>query len=130
MKILILLSALFMGASAIADECPVVMRDDRYLDYVIHNIEAANSCWEAKNIAESCALGAGGDVGVVAVAMDVCERHMPKLSARELEMKNSMHERCNKKFEDMDGSMYRSATAFCHLSVQEMFVNLYSPAEF
>ncbi len=37
--------------------------------------------------------------------------------------------KCNEKYDSMDGSMYRSANAFCHLSIVELFVNLLSKEE-
>lgn len=123
-----LFSVLTLGAVH-ADECPVEFGNDDYLEKVAELATNANSCWEAKNVVSVCAIGASGDVYTVGAAIERCEKDIPAMSKKDQETKSYLHEKCNAKYADMEGTMYRSMNAFCHLDVSELFVNLLSKEE-
>lgn len=131
MKGLFIVSALFLAAlQANAADCPVQFGNEDYLEKVGQAIDAAPSCWEASQVAESCALGASGDAYTVPVAIMKCEADFySKLDPAERATYSSFNDKCDAKYAGMDGTMYISFNAFCHLSVSKLYSELYTPAE-
>ncbi|MFA6236739.1 MAG: hypothetical protein WC635_05370 [Bacteriovorax sp.] len=110
------------------EQCPVEFGQD-YLEKVATLATEAESCYEASAIVNACALGASGDVYTVAFAIARCEKDIPQMSKKDLETFSYLKTKCNEKYDSMDGTLYRSMNAFCHLSVTELFVDLLSKEE-
>jgi len=122
------LLSLSLSAHAL-DQCPVEFGSEDYLDKVAQLATNSSSCYEASEVVSACALGASGDVIMVAAALNRCERDMPVMSEKDQQTISYLKTKCNDKYDSMDGSMYRSMKAFCHLSVTTLYVDLLSTEE-
>ena len=121
---------LFSGSFAHAAECPVEMLTDGYLDNVEKAIASKTSCYEAVEIAESCAMGSSMDSAIAGTAEVKCTAtFQKKLNRADARTYASLQKKCNDKYKDMQGTMYISAAAFCRLNVSQLYSNLYTPAE-
>ncbi|MGZ3807860.1 MAG: hypothetical protein ACXVCE_07225, partial [Bacteriovorax sp.] len=92
-------------------------------------ITQSASCYEASEVASACALGASGDVYTVGAAVARCEKDMPKMSEKDAATYSYLNEKCNDKYASMEGTLYMSMNAFCHLSVTKLFDELLSKEE-
>jgi hypothetical protein len=93
-------------------------------------IETAGDCYKAIEVTESCALGASGDVYTVGEAIKVCEKDFSaKLTKSNRAIYSSLNRQCGKKYEKEEGTMYRSAAAFCSLGVTRLFYQLNTPVQ-
>lgn len=110
------------------ETCPVDFDQD-YLEKVSELATNAGSCYEASQIVSACALGASGDVVTVGAAIDRCAKDIPAMSRKDQNTFSYLNAKCNAKYDKMEGTMYRSMAAFCHLSVSELFVDLLSTEE-
>ena len=129
MKLFAALVVLLASNVAFAGECPVTDLTD-YQTNVITLIEASKTCYEAAEIAESCAFGSSMDVGTTGAAMGVCAKDFEsKLKKSETRTYNSLINKCNSKYANMQGTMYIASAAFCRLSVFRLYSELYTPAE-
>ena len=120
------LSLLTISFSAHAiGQCPVEMGDN-YLEKVAKLATNATSCYDASAVVEACALGASGDGFTVSAAITRCEKDIPAKTRRESRTYKYLNKKCDDKYEGMDGTMYRSMNAFCHLSVTKLYVEILS----
>lgn len=128
--ILVALGLAVVSFQAFAADCPVQFGNEDYLDKVSNAINAAESCEQGAAVAEACALGASGDVVTVPVAEQKCAQDFAtKLSDADKNIYSSLQAKCDEKYQDMQGTMYLSFNAFCHLRVARLYSQLYSPAE-
>jgi hypothetical protein len=129
-KSLLILSLLVLGTTAHAlDKCPVEFGNGDYLEQVSQKITEAGSCWEASEIADACALGASGDVYTVGSAIARCEQDMPVMSQSDAAMYSTLNNKCTEKYSKLEGTMYMSMNAFCHLQVTRLFLDFLSHEE-
>jgi hypothetical protein len=92
-------------------ECPV---QESSLDAREEAIAKAPACKQALEIMEACAYGAGGDTGLGAAVVEKCEAgFLSKLSKAQRRTYDSEIKRCNNKYRNESGTMYRSFEAFC-----------------
>jgi len=130
MKTFFLISALILSSAAYTmEQCPVEFPSENYLENVGKLITESDSCYSASEIADACALGAGGDVYTAGQAVSRCERDMPVMSKADASMYSTLNDKCTEKYSTMEGSMYRSMEAFCHLQVTRLFLSLLTHAE-
>lgn len=129
MKKFLCLLSLLVSFSANSSECPVKFETDNYLEKVAELALNADNCYEASEIVNACALGASGDVYTVGAAINRCERDFPVMTPKDTETYLYLKNKCNEKYDGMDGTLYRSMNAFCHLSVTELFYSLLSREE-
>lgn len=130
MKTFILISALTLSSAAFSiEQCPVEFPSENYLENVGKLITESDSCYSASEIAGACALGAGGDVFTVGKAISRCEKDMPVMSKADASMYATLNDKCSEKYSTMEGSMYRSMEAFCHLQVTRLFLSLLTREE-
>jgi hypothetical protein len=54
---------------------------------------------------------------------------MPVMSANDADQYSALNTKCQKKYESMEGTLYLSMNAFCHLSVTKLFYDLLTPVE-
>jgi hypothetical protein len=77
-------------------------------------IRQAPSCRRAIALFEACEFGASGDVGLGAAATEKCERDfLSRLSAAQKRAYVRAQKFCARKYQNEDGTMYRSFEAFC-----------------
>jgi len=130
MKTLILISALTLSSAAFSmQQCPVEFPSENYLENVGKIIAESDSCYSASEVANDCALGAGGDVYIAGQAIIRCEKDMPKMSKADALMYTTLNDKCSEKYSTMEGSMYRSMESFCHLQVTRLFLSLLTREE-
>ncbi|MBC7538955.1 MAG: hypothetical protein H7281_09045 [Bacteriovorax sp.] len=127
--ILTLTFVLFSFSAHALDNCPIEFGTEDYLGKVADIATNATSCYEASEVVSACALGASGDVYTVSAAIERCSKDIPEMSTKDTETYNYLGSKCNGKYDSMEGSMYRSMNAFCHLSVTKLFVDLLSKEE-
>lgn len=126
-SILLLTIALCASFSAHAlDKCPVDFGNDDYLQKVSDVITNSASCYEASEVADACALGASGDVYTVGSAIARCEKDIPAMSEKDAKTYSELNQKCQDKYSSMEGTLYMSMNAFCHLSVTKLFNELLS----
>jgi hypothetical protein len=103
---------------AAAAECPA----SGDLKAAENLIPQAATCAAAARVARACAVGAGGDLGLVAAAEQVCQASfLKRLDRKHLQRFQSQRQACQRKYRNESGTMYRSFEAFCELSVSERF---------
>lgn len=126
MKVIFLSLCLTLSISAHAQSsCPVKMGKSGYdyLEKVAALATKASSCAKASEIVTACAMGTSGDYKIAYAASARCEKFMPKMSEKDTEAYDYMHGKCNEKY-DPNESMNKSSSAFCHLSVVKVFVDI------
>lgn len=92
-------------------------------------IEKAKSCYEAVEMAEACAWGSSIDVSTAATAYTVCEVELSAQNPTEklTSLLETMEGSCAAKYENEEGSMYRSMHMYCNLSAIEWITTLATP---
>lgn len=122
-----LLASLFLllSISAFADSniCPDSAEE------VMTKIEEQTECYFAAKIARECAWGSSIDVQFVAAASEKCVGFESKLSRSDKKIYKKLLNKCAKKYENEEGTMYRSMSAFCTLSVIELMNELNSEVQ-
>jgi len=119
-----------LAGSALATECPFQIASDNYVEDVLSAIDKAETCNQASELAQACALGSSIDTTIAGQAEQKCDADFQKkLSKTERTTYDRLQKKCLKKYEAMEGSMYRSFHAFCRLRVAELYSTLYTPAE-
>ena len=107
------------AASARAEDCPV---ESHMMDDIIDALNEAPSCDRAMKIFGACAFGSSGDIHFGAAVEKKCERDF---LARLKEPRKLLYRRemrvCDRKYENEDGTMYRSFTAFCRAEVAQRY---------
>ena len=114
--VLAVLLALAISPAAFADEgtkkteaCPT-----SGLDAIADLIRQAPSCRRAIALFESCEFSASGDVALGAAATEKCEGDfLRKLSPAQKRAYDRSQKLCARKYQNQDGTMYRSFEAFC-----------------
>ena len=103
------LAVLSLSVPALAAECTV--EDRSTLEDVMAQ---APSCAAAYKMFEDCALGGSGDVSLGEAVQEKCEgSFLSKLDAAKKTAYNKQLTACDRKYAKREGTMYRSATAFC-----------------
>lgn len=124
------LAAMLWAGAAWAMDCPVTEHGPDYIDKVNRAIKAAKGCEQGAEIAEACAFGASGDLGIASVAERKCGLDFwSKLSAAEKQVYNGLQAKCDAKYKGFDGTMHLSANAFCRLGVARLYSSLYRPVD-
>ena len=118
----IVLAVLALAVSAIAfaaedakktEACPT-----SGLDAIADLIRQAPSCRRAIALFEICEFGASGDVALGAAATEKCEGDfLAKLSPAQKRAYDRSQKFCARKYQNEDGTMYRSFEAFCGANV-------------
>jgi hypothetical protein len=118
----IFLSRIFLAAFALALSAVAVAADDKSkeecptsgLDAIADVIRQAPSCRRAIALFEICEFGASGDVSLGAAATEKCEGDfLGKLDVAQKRAYRRAQNFCAHKYQNEDGTMYRSFEAFC-----------------
>jgi len=111
-------------ASKPEPECPHAYGD---FDKITADMGKAPTCRAAMDIASACAMGGSSDVQLGAAVQERCERDfLAKLNPTQRRAYEADHKRCERKYMRQEGTMYRSAEAFCHAEVAERFVRRFA----
>ena len=87
-------------------ECPMPDRDEA--------VRKAPTCKQALETMEACAYGAGGDTELGEIVVGKCEAgFLSKLSKEQRRAYDREIKRCDNKYRNQSGTMYRSFEAFC-----------------
>jgi hypothetical protein len=109
---------------AIAAECPVAGFDWEKIEEAART---APSCERSFQTLASCSSGAGSDVGVGAVVTSRCEADfLTKLSSAQRQVYRSAQARCQRKYQQESGTMYRSFEAFCGAELARAYARRYA----
>jgi hypothetical protein len=118
------LAALTAIVSIIASPAPaaVCMAKSMSQDEIIEAINAQKGCGAAMKVFQDCEFGASGDVLLGDAVEKKCEADfMPGLGASQKKVYASQLKRCDNKYRNESGTMYRSFTAFCRAEVSQRF---------
>jgi hypothetical protein len=113
--VLAISAVLLLAAPAQATDCPAEGsgwegREDA--------VRKAPTCNAARKVAEACAYGAGGDTGLTNIVLEKCEAGFSaKMSKAERRVYDRGIKRCDEKYKNESGTMYRSFSAFCRATL-------------
>ena len=121
--VLSIMASLALWAPASAAECTL----DRDLDKMVDALKQAPSCAAAYKLFEDCAFGASGDVPLGDAVQEKCESgFLSKLDAGRKSAYNKQLAACDRKYAKQEGTMYRSATAFCRAGAARDYAKRFS----
>jgi pimeloyl-ACP methyl ester carboxylesterase len=104
---------------AVAAECPVPGFDWEKIEEAAR---AAPSCERSFQMLARCSSGAGSDVGLGSVVTSRCEADfLTKLSSAQRQVYRSAQARCQRKYQQESGTMYRSFEAFCGAEIARAY---------
>ncbi len=106
---------LLLASSALAEDCPTSGYEE-----IEKLLADAPSCNRSMALFEACSFGASGDVGLGEVVTKKCEGvFLSTLSKSERRTYDRKIEACWHKYAKKEGTMYRSAAAFCAAGVAQ-----------
>lgn len=116
--------------SVFALDCPVQFPGESYSDEVVKLVEETTSCWAAAQLVDACAIGASADYYTTLAAREKCMADFnDKLSGSDRRVFNSLHAKCEAKYKGQEGTLYLSGKSFCHLSIDRLYSELFTPVE-
>jgi hypothetical protein len=100
----------------------VCMSKSMTQDEIIDTIKAQSGCEAAMKVFRDCEFGASGDVPLGAAVEKTCEADfLSGLKASQKKAYASELSRCDVKYRNESGTMYRSFTAFCGAEVSQRY---------
>ena len=100
----------------------VCMDKSMTLDEIVDAINGTSGCGPAMKLFTDCAFGASGDVQLGEAVEKKCEADfLGGLKGRQKKAYASELGRCDAKYRNRSGTMYRSATAFCRAEASERY---------
>ena len=89
---------------------------------IVDAINASPGCDRAMKVFEDCEFGASGDIQLGAAVEKKCEADfLSRLKAGQKKAYGGQLSRCDAKYRNKDGTMYRSFTAFCRAEVSQRY---------
>jgi hypothetical protein len=90
------------------------------LDKVEKALQDAPTCSKSLQLFSHCQMGAGSDVHTAGIITEKCEAEfLPRLTKARRQAYKREQNRCYRKYRNEQGSMYRSAEAYCAAEVAE-----------
>lgn len=116
------LAILSVGAlPAAAEDCPVKPAE---MDGIIAAVTAASSCDASMKIFEACQFGSTADVQFGDAVEKKCEPvFLSRLSTSRKRVYEDQLGRCDEKYADKQGTMWRSATAMCRAGISQRYAH-------
>lgn len=112
-------SGVLAGAAAAAADCQTLDGEKR-----LELLDQAPTCDKSMALFEACAYGASGDVGLGEVVIKKCEGDfLAKLNASQRRTYDREQQRCARKYEKKDGSIYRSFAAMCAANLAKAYAH-------
>ena len=96
------------------------------LDKTVALVNAAQSCYDASNIATQCAWGSSADIQIAGAATTICEKDFPNMTAPDKALYKSLDNRCGAAYSGAQDSISKSAEALCNLSAARFFSDIYN----
>ena len=110
---------LFIAGPALASIC---LGKSMTLDETIDAINATPGCERAMKLFEDCEYGTSGDIHLGAAVEKKCERDfLARLKPSQKQLYRREIRVCDRKYQNKDGTMYRSFTAFCRAEVAQRY---------
>lgn len=111
---------LFAGAvPAVAEDCPVKPFE---MDGIIAAVNAASGCDASMKVFEACQMGSTADVQFGDAVEKKCEAmFLSRLKTPQKRTYQVQLGRCEEKYADKQGTMWRSATAMCRAAVSQRY---------
>ena len=109
----------FSAGPALASIC---LGKSMTLDETIDAINATPGCERAMKLFEDCEYGTSGDIHLGAAVEKKCERDfLARLKQPQKQLYRREMRVCDRKYQNKDGTMYRSFTAFCRAEVAQRY---------
>jgi hypothetical protein len=109
--------SLFAGVPAVAEDCPVKPFE---MDGIIAAVSAASGCDASMKVFEACQMGSTADVQFGDAVEKKCEAaFLSRLKTPQKRAYQDQLGRCDEKYADKQGTMWRSATAMCRAAVSQ-----------
>ncbi len=106
---------------AAAEDCPVKSIE---MDEIIAALNAATDCDASMKLFEACQFGSTADVQFGAVVEKKCEAGFrSRLKPSQQRGYEDQLGRCDSKYADKQGTMWRSASAVCRASVSQRYAH-------
>ncbi|MCA6125272.1 hypothetical protein J6500_25755 [Bradyrhizobium sp. WSM 1704] len=100
----------------------VCMEKSMTPDEIVAAINATTGCAPAMKLFTDCAFGASGDVQLGEAVEKKCEADfLSGLKATQKKAYSAQLGRCDRKYRNESGTMYRSFTAFCRAEVSQRY---------
>ena len=117
--LVVLLSA--GSVPAAAEDCPVKPFE---MDGIIAAVNAASSCDASMKVFEACQMGSTADVQFGDAVEKKCEAaFLPRLKTPQKRTYQDQLGRCDEKYAEKQGTMWRSATAMCRATVSQRYAH-------
>ena len=121
-----LLSAIFLtvllsvgAVPSAAEDCPVKPFE---MDGIIAAVNAASGCGASMKVFEACQMGSTADVQFGDAVEKKCEAaFLSRLKTPQKRTYEDQLGRCDEKYADKQGTMWRSATAMCRAAVSQRY---------
>ena len=92
-------------------QCPHALGE---FDEISRSLDKTPTCSAALELFSACSVGAYSDVRIGGTVLERCERDfLTRLNKAQKRYYQAEHKRCERKYSRREGSMYRSAEAFC-----------------
>ena len=92
------------------------------LEEIVGAIDASPGCDRAMKVFKDCEYGASGDVQLGAAVEKKCEADfLSRLKAPQKKAYAGDLGRCDAKYRNKDGTMYRSFTSFCRAEISQRY---------
>ena len=113
---------LFAGAvPAVAEDCPVKPFE---MDGIIAAVNAASGCDASMKVFEACQMGSTADVQFGDAVEKKCEAaFLSRLKTPQKRAYQDQFGRCEEKYADKQGTMWRAATAMCRAAVSQRYAH-------
>jgi hypothetical protein len=116
--------AVFLSASAVpaaAEDCPVKPFE---MDAIVAAANAASGCDAAMKVFEACQMGSTADVQFGDAVEKKCEAaFLSRLKTPQKRTYQNQLGRCEEKYADNQGTMWRAATAMCRAAVSQRYAH-------
>jgi hypothetical protein len=100
-------------------QCPHALSD---FDKISQDLDNAPTCSAALELFGACSVGAYSDVRLGGTVLGRCERDfLTRLNKAQRRSYQAEQNRCERKYGRREGSMYRSAEAFCLAEVANRY---------
>ena len=107
-------------------QCPHALSE---FDKISQNLDKAPTCSAALELFSACSVGAYSDVRLGGTVLKRCERDfLTRLSKAQQRDYQAEQKRCERRYSRREGSMYRSAEAFCLAEVASKYAERFAKA--
>jgi hypothetical protein len=104
---------------AVAEDCPVKPFE---MDGIIAAVNAASGCDASMKVFEACQMGSTADVQFGDAVEKKCEAaFLSRLKTPQKRTYADQLGRCDEKYADKQGTMWRSAAAMCRAAVSQRY---------